>query len=220
MVQRIEKENSFSVKLPIMIVRSLSDPCRAIHPHKNTASCQRLPVFLKGRSVFVVLVFFLLCAGIGIVTPVNALDNQTLINSLMSKGSQCYSNGDYSCTWAAFESAHQVDPGNSGVLFVHGLYLSRAGNYTGALEKMDAALALDPQNARIWYEKGKVLDKLGRFTESGLYYDRAEELNPSLRVPATERFPLNVLIRNATVIIVAGGFFLLGTYIYFRERRR
>jgi len=193
-----------------------------IHQPNTTLSRHRSPVFRTDRPLLVVLIFFVVWGGVGIGTPVNALDpyNQTLINNLMSKGSECYSNGDYSCTWAAFESAHKVDPGNSGVLFVHGYYLSRAGNNTGALEKMDAALALSPQNARMWYEKGKVLDKLGRFAESGSSYDRAEELNPALRVSATARFPLNVLVRNAALIIVAGGFFLLGTYIYFRERRR
>jgi len=158
----------------------------------------------------------------GIVTPVTALDpdNNTLINSLMSKGSQCYSNGDYSCTWAAFESAHEVDPGNSGVLFNYGYYLSRAGNNTGALEKMDAALALSPQNAWMWQEKGKVLDKLGRYIESGSSFDRAEELDTSLRVPVTARFPLSVLIKNGMVIFAVVGFTLLGIYIYFREWRR
>lgn len=193
-----------------------------IRQHNIPLSRQRLPVFLTARLVLVVLVFLSLCAAMGIGAPVTALDpaNETLINNLMSKGSQCYSDGDYPCTWAAFESAHLVDPGNSGVLFVHGYYLSLSGDNTGALEKMDAALALDPQNAWMWQEKGKVLDKLGRFAESGSSYDRAEELNPSLRVPATSRFPLNVLVRNAALIIVAGGFFLLGTYIYFRERRR
>jgi hypothetical protein len=39
-------------------------------------------------------------------------------------------------------------------------------------------------------------------------------------VPATDRFPLNVLIRNAAIIVVGGGFTLLGIYIYFNERRR
>ena len=193
-----------------------------IHQHKNILDGQRLPVFLTERPILFVLVFFFLCVAIGIVAPVNALDsyNQTLMNNLMSKGSQCYNNGDYPCTWAAFESAHQIDPGNSGVLFAHGYYLSRSGDNTGALEKMDAALALDSQNAWMWQERGKVLDKLGRFTESGSSYDRAEELNPALRVPVTSRFPLNVLVRNAALIIVAGGFILLGAYVYFTERRR
>jgi tetratricopeptide (TPR) repeat protein len=158
----------------------------------------------------------------GLVTPVTALDteNQTLVNGLVSKGSQCYSSGDYACSWAAFESAHQLDPGNAGILYVHGYYLSLAGNATGALEKMDASLAIDPRNARVWYERGKVLDKLGRYAESGSSYDRAEELNPGLRVPITGRFPFSILIRNAVVIVVAGGFILLGVFIYFRERRR
>ena len=200
----------------------MSGSYMAIHQHKNTLSHQRLQISFLDRSVFVVLVIFLLCAAIGIVTPVTALDlnNQTLINSLMSKGSQCYSNGDYTCTWSAFESALQVDPGNSRVLFIYGIYLSRAGNNTGALEKMDAALVLDPQNGRIWQEKGKVLDNLWRFTESGSCYDRAEELNPSLSVPAIARFPLNVLVRNAAVIVFVGGLTLLGIFIYFNERRQ
>lgn len=194
----------------------------ALHQHKNTVSPQRFPVFLKGRYACVVLIIFFLCAATGLVTPVTALDpdNQTLVNSLVSRGSQCYSSGDYSCSWAAFESAHEVDPGNAGILYVHGYYLSLAGNTTGALEKMDAALALDPQNARIWYERGKVLDKLGRYAESGSSYDRAEELNPGLRVPVTGRFPFSILIRNAVIIVVAGGFTLLGIYIYFNERHR
>jgi len=194
----------------------------AIYQHNTSPSCQRLQVFHSGHPIFVILIFFLICAATGIGIPVTALDqnNQTLINSLMSKGGQCFNNKDYSCTWAAFEEAQAIDPVNSGVLFSYGYYLSRAGDNAKALEKMDAALALSPQNGRIWYERGKVLDKLGRFLESGASYDRAEELNPALRVPATARFPLNVLVRNAALIIVAGGFVLLGTYIYFRERRR
>jgi tetratricopeptide (TPR) repeat protein len=194
----------------------------AIHMHKSTLSQKGLPVFFLRQPSFVVMVVSLLCAGMVLFTPVVALDpdNQTLINSLMNKGYECYNKGDYTCSWAAFESAHLVDPGSSGVLFAHGYYLSRAGNNTGALEKMEAALALSPQNARMWQEKGKVLDKLGRFYESGFAYDRAEELDPSFRVPATGRFPWSILIRNAAVIVIAGGFILLGTYIYFRERRR
>jgi tetratricopeptide (TPR) repeat protein len=180
------------------------------------------PYSLMVRSVFIVLVFVLVCAGTGIVPPVTALDadNQTLLNSLMNGGYQCYSNGNYDCAWASFESAHQLDPANSGVLFMYGYYLARAGNNTGALEKYDAVLALNPAYARAWYEKGKVLDKLWRFTESGSCYDRAEKLNPTLQVKAIERFPLSVLVRNGAMIVVVGGFILLGIYIYFNERRR
>jgi tetratricopeptide (TPR) repeat protein len=158
----------------------------------------------------------------GLVTPVTALDpdNQTLVSSLVSRGSQCYYSGNFSCAWAAFESAHQLDPGNAGILYIHGHYLSLAGNTSGALEKMDAALTLDPRNAQVWYERGKVLDTMGRYAESGSSYDRAEELNPGLRVPATGRFPWSVLFRNAVLIVLAGGFTVLGISIYFRERRR
>lgn len=200
------------------------DPCMAIHQHKNTLSGPRLPVFLTGLLAIIILVFFLVCIAMLIVTPVTALepDNQTLIKNLRIEGRDCFYSGDYPCTWAAFESAHQMDPGDSTILFTHAYYLFETGNYTGALAKKDAELSLDPQNARIWYEKGKILDKLGRFIESGSSYDRAEELDPSLRVPATERFPLNVLmmvfVKNAGVIVVMGGFILLGFYIYFRER--
>lgn len=192
-----------------------------IYRNNPPRSQQRLRIYLKEHLLFVVLVFFLLCAAMGIVTPVTALDqdNQSLINSLMGKGGLCYSTGDYTCAWAAFESAHQVDPGNSNVLFIYGYYLSRAGNNTGALEKMDAALALDPQNARMWQERGKVLDKLGRFAESGSNYDQAEKLDPRMAVPATSRFPLNILINSIPVIVLVGGITLLGIYIYFREWR-
>lgn len=193
----------------------------ALHQCKNTLSPQRLPVFPEGRCAFLVLVF-LWCMASGLVPPVTALDpgNQTLVSSLVSRGIQCYSSGDYSCAWAAFESAHQLDPGNAGILYVHGYYLSLAGNTIGALEKMDAALALDPRNAWVWHERGKLLDTLGRYAESGSSYDRAEALNPALRVRATGRFPWSVLFRNAVVIILAGGFTLLGISIYFRERSR
>ena len=194
----------------------------ALHQYKNTFSPQRLPVVPVGQCAFLVLVFFLWCMASMVVPPVTALDpgNQTLVSNLVSRGSQCYYSGDYPCAWAAFESAHQLDPGNAGILYVHGYYLSLAGNTTGALEKMDAALALDPRNAQVWYERGKVLDKLGRYAESGSSYDQAEALNPALRVPATGRFPWSVLFRNAAVIVLAGGFALLGIFIYFRERRR
>lgn len=194
----------------------------ALHQYKNTLSPRRLPVVPEGRCAFLVLVFFLGCMASGLVPPVTALDpgNQTLASSLVSRGSQCYSSGDYSCAWAAFESAHQLDPGNAGILYLYGHYLSLAGNTTGALEKMDAALALDPRNAQVWYERGKVLDTMGRYAESGPSYDEAEALNPALRVPATGRFPWSVLFRNAVLIVLAGGFTLLGISIYFRERRR
>lgn len=190
--------------------------------HENTLTGRVLPVFPQGRLVLVMLVFFLLCAGIGIVSPVTALDpdNQTLVDNLVNKGDICWGKGDYYCSLAAYESAHQIDPGNADILLWWGETLSDVGNNSGALEKMDAALALAPEDAEIWYEKGKVLDNLGRFTESGPCYDRAEELDPRYRVPLTKHFPLNVLIHNATIIIVACGFFLLGIYIYFDERRR
>jgi len=189
--------------------------------HENTLTGWVLPVFPQGRLVLVILVFCLLCAGIGIVAPVTALDpaNQTLVDNLVSKGDICWNNDDYSCSFAAYESAHQIDPGNADLLLWSGQALSEMGNNTEALEKIDAALALDPEDAVGWYVKGKVLDKLGRFAESGPCYDRAGELDPKYRVPITDHFPLNVLIRNTTIIVVAGGFLLLGIFIYFMERR-
>jgi tetratricopeptide (TPR) repeat protein len=192
------------------------------YQRNNANVTRRFPQFPKQPSVLFMLIFFIICTGILIVPPVTALDaeNQTLVDNLLNKGDNCFTTRDYSCTLTAYEAAHQVDPGNGYILLWHGQYLSYFGNNTAALEKMDAALALNPEYAQIWYEKGKVLDKLGRYFESGACYDRAEALDPEYRVPLTDRFPLNVLIRNATVIVVACGFFLLAIYIYFNERRR
>jgi tetratricopeptide (TPR) repeat protein len=194
----------------------------AIHHHKKSIPRRRVPVVLKVQPAFPVLVFFLLCMISGIGTPASALDpaNQSFINSMITRGYQCYNSGDYPCAWSAFESAQAADPKNYGTLFMYGYYLSRAGNSTGALEKLDAALALSPESGQIWYERGKVLDTLGRYAESGASYDRAEQINPRYHVPATGRFPLSLLIKNATLIIVIGGFGLLGIFIYFNERHR
>lgn len=194
----------------------------AVPQKKNVLTFQQLPIFLIFRDVRIVPVFFLLCLFLGTVTPVAASDqdNQTLLNSLMNKASGCYRNGNYDCAWESFESAHQLDPGNSAVLFSYGYYLSRAGNTTKALEKMDASLALNPQNARAWYERGKILDTMGKYPESWASYDRATELSPSYSVSVMDRFPFSVLKNNAIIILLVGGFILLGIYIYFRERRR
>lgn len=189
--------------------------------NNRSPASRGFPVFFEKLPVLVVLTFFFLFALILIVSPVTALDsdNRTRIDTLIFEGDKCANTRDFSCTFTAYEAAHQLDPGNADILLWHGLYLSYSGNNTGALEKLNAALVLDPDYSRIWYEKGKVLDKLGRFSESGACYDRAEQLGPEYRVPLTNRFPLNVLIRNATIIVVAGGFFLLAMYIYFNERR-
>lgn len=190
--------------------------------HRNTPVSGKFPGCSRQRPVLVMLVFFFLCAVFVTIGPVIAVDaeNQTLAEHLMNKGDLCANNGDFTCTFAAYEAAHQADPENADILLWHGEYLAYAGNNTGALEKYNAALAIDPEYAEIWYEKGKVLDKLGRYFESGAYYDRAEELDSYYRVPLTDRFPLNVLIRNAAIIVVVAGFFLLGIYIYFNERKR
>ena len=175
------------------------------------------------RIIPVIMVFFLLSVAIGIVLPVTALDeeNQTLIDSLETSGYDCFYNEDYSCTWTAFETAHQIDPENYEVLFSHGLLLSQSGNNTGALEKMDAALDLNPfkpEDAWMWKEKGKFMNSIGRYFESGFYYDRAELLDPGYQAPIIERFPLNILSRNAMVITIIIWLFLLGFYIYFNEK--
>ncbi|MCX6690881.1 MAG: hypothetical protein NTW33_02210 [Methanoregula sp.] len=172
---------------------------------------------MKGCPLLFILAGFLLFAAVGIGSPATALDD---VNSLMQKGISCYYAGDNVCGDVSFASAYQLAPDNSQIFFTQALILSQVKNYPQALEKIDTALVLNPGNARMWYEKGKILDRMGRFMESGSCYDRAVELNPSFNVPVTDRFPLNVLIKNSMIIVMAGGFILLGIYIYFRERRR
>jgi len=151
--------------------------------------------------------------------PGSIADAEDVAGLLIDKGIDCYNTGDYACTWASFEQAHTVLPNETGILYLYGYYLFQSKKYTESLEQIEAALVLEPTDAYLWYEHGVVLESAGRYTESGQSFDRARALDPGIEIPLVHRFPLNVVAKNVTVVVLIAGFCLLGAYIYFKERR-
>ncbi|MDD1701593.1 MAG: hypothetical protein LUQ31_01265 [Methanoregula sp.] len=97
--------------------------------------------------------------------------------------------------------------------------MSDAKKNNAALEKIDAALALEPESADMWMEKGRILNRLGKYYESDACFDRALEIDPNIPIEATDRFPLNMIIKNFIIIYFIVGFSVLGIYFYFKEIR-
>ena len=152
-------------------------------------------------------------------TALAEAENETYAYNLVDKGIGCYNAGDIACASAAFEAAHDILPGDTNILYVQAQFFTLQKRYDEALKKIDTGISLDPEEAQLWYQKGKILNNMGRFFESGYSFDRAEELEPELEFPVTNRFPVNVIIKNSTFIILVIGFCVLGFVFYFKEIR-
>jgi hypothetical protein len=146
-------------------------------------------------------------------------DTQAEFNALMDRCAYCFAKQDYECAWETSVTAHMVNPKSFAPIYIQSMVLANTGNNTGALEKMDEVLVILPNSASMWKMKGELLNRAGRFTESDACFNRAQELNPNLKIPLTERFPFNMGMKNMALIIVSVGLSALGVYIYFREFR-
>jgi tetratricopeptide (TPR) repeat protein len=156
-----------------------------------------------------------------LVVPESAAEeNKTLAYNLVDKGLDCYYSKNMACAFASFESAHRILPMDANILYVQAQALTFQGRYDEALQKIDAALVLDPENAALWEAKGTILKKMGRWLESELCFNRAGELDSSYEIPVNDRFPLNILIKYSSVLILVVGLSLLGSFFYFKEIRR
>lgn len=153
-------------------------------------------------------------------TAMAAAENEIYAYDLVDKGIRCYSYGDIACASQSFKSAYEILPDNVNIIYVQAQFLSFQKRYDEALKKIDAAIALDPDNAELWYQKGMILNNMGRFFESGSSFDRAEELEPGLVFPVTNRFPVNVILKNSTFIILTIGFCVLAYVFYIKEIRK
>lgn len=163
----------------------------------------------------------ILFAALCIFLPAaSGADTVSDVGSLLKGGNDCFSRGDYACAWSSFETAHALAPNNSGILYTYSRLLYKAGETNAAIEKIDAALSLDSQNAQMWLMKGRMLNAVGRFLESDACFDRAIAIDPVLKVRATERFPLNLVMAFGAGAFVIAGLSFLVLYIYFREVRR
>jgi tetratricopeptide (TPR) repeat protein len=147
-----------------------------------------------------------------------ASDAKALAYDIANKGVACYNAGNYACAWASFDQATGTLPEDPDLLYTYADLLAAQKKYDEALGKIDAAIELDPNDGYIWFEKGSILNSAGRYTESGPSFDRAEALDPDIRVSQVDRFPLNLITRNMTIIVLITGFALLGAFIYFKER--
>ena len=149
-----------------------------------------------------------------------ASDTEAYAYDVANKGVDCFNNGNYACAWESLEDAHSILPNDTAILDTHAYLLAKVKKYDEALGKIDAAIALDPGEAYLWYEKGTIQNSAGKYLEAGQSFDRAQELDPSTEVSLVERFPLNFISKNVSVLVLLTGFVLLGIYIYFRERQR
>jgi tetratricopeptide (TPR) repeat protein len=148
-----------------------------------------------------------------------AADNEVFASELVDRGIRCYREGDYACTWESFETAHSALPGDNQILYIHRYFLVQMKKYDEALQKMDTSLALEPGNADLWYEKGTIENSAGKYAESGLSFNRALALDPAMKISLLQRFPFNVMVKNISAVVLISGFFILGIYIWFNERK-
>lgn len=153
-------------------------------------------------------------------TALAAAENKIYAYNLVDKGIGCYNSGDMACASQSFKSAYDILPDDVNIIYVQAQFLTFQKRYDEALKKIDAGIALDPDNAEFWYHKGGIQNNMGRFLESGSSFDRAEELAPGYEFPVTDRFPVNVIIKNSTFILLAIGFFVLAYVFYIKEIRQ
>ncbi|MDO9324508.1 MAG: tetratricopeptide repeat protein [Methanoregula sp.] len=154
------------------------------------------------------------------LTAIAAAENETYAYNLVDKGIECYLSGNLACSFKSFDAAHEILPNDSNIIFVQAQVLSLQKRYDEALEKIDDAIALKPDSAEFWYQKGIILNNMGKYFESGSSFDRAAELKPGSEFPVTDRFPINIILKNSTFIVLAIGFGALGCVFYFREIRQ
>lgn len=147
-------------------------------------------------------------------------ENETYAYNLVDKGIECYNAGNIACSFDSFAKAHAILPNDSNILYVQAQALTYQKRYDEALDKIDAGLALDPERGELWYQRGIIQNDLGRFFESGASFDRAAELVPGSEFPVTDRFPVNILLKYATLIVLVTGFIALGCVFYFKEIRQ
>lgn len=147
-------------------------------------------------------------------------ENETYAYNQVDKGIECYNSGNIACSFESFAKAHDILPHDSNILYVQAQALTYQKRYDEALAKIDAGIALDPERGELWYQRGIIQNDLGRFFESGASFDRAAELSPGSEFPVTDRFPVNILLKYATLIVLVTGFIALGCVFYFREIRQ
>ena len=66
------------------------------------------------------------------------------------------------------------------IFYIGTCYLCE-NNFNEAIETYTKVIIINPQYAEAWYNKGVALDDLGRFEKELIAYDKAIEINPSLK---------------------------------------
>lgn len=97
--------------------------------------------------------------------------------------------GDYSAALADYESLIKLDPANKK------FYIGKKGGahmalqqYEEAIRCFDEALKANPKDAIVMRNKSLALSSTGKYAEAGALYQKAVDLNPSLKLPADALF--------------------------------
>lgn len=97
--------------------------------------------------------------------------------------------GDYSKALSDYNSLIALDPANKN------FYLGKKGGahmalqqYSEAVKCFDEALKANPKDAIVMRNKSLALSSIGKYTEAGALYQKAVDLNPSLKLPADVLF--------------------------------
>ena len=154
------------------------------------------------------------------LTATTYAENKTYAYNLVDKGIDCYNSGNFACSFASFEAAQVILPDDINILYIQAQALSLQKHYDEALNKIDAGIALKPDSPELWSQKGIILNNMGKYFESGSCFDRVAELEPGYEFPITDRFPVNILIKNSTFLVLAIGFCALGCVFYLKEIRQ
>jgi len=97
--------------------------------------------------------------------------------------------GDYSAALSDYESLIKLDPANKK------FYIGKKGGahmalqqYEEAIKCFDEALKASPKDAIVMRNMSLALSSTGKYAEAGALYQKATDLNPSLKLPADVLF--------------------------------
>lgn len=106
-----------------------------------------------------------------------------------NEGVAFYNQEKYDEAIASFDKALEIDSNyaKSKEYLTHawnhkGIALGEQGNYSNAITCFDKAIEIDPNYAEAWYRKGWAFFNLGARIEAQQYFDKAEQLDPSLKI--------------------------------------